>query len=856
VIRVVVSDLAIGLLLVSLGGGLSSCSPVGLVGDDCTAAPCAPGLVCGATGRCEEPPAPPPPPCQQDADCVLDGDASGRVCDAGVCRFDDCFVDAQCGTRICVDGTCAPRIPCVDDEACGDDGLCVDNVCRPPCLADDDCALSVGGIGLQACIEGQCRQRCLGDATCVGGGLCEDNVCVEPACVESAECGDGNFLCEGGRCASFTPCRTDEECFDPNFECAVDLEPARCIERPTCRSDAECGLQALCLERHCRPVEGCSVAEPCTRATDECLASRCVRRPLCRSGADCAADERCVELTCVAAPDPIPAARVEVADAFGPCLERCRRVVVVGERLELLAQGYDDAGGPIEAQLPLVLSIEDVVTIESAPVGAVLHALAPGQVSVDVGGVELELVVVEPAAVDELMVVVQEADGSAPPSGTFARADRVVELDERGVARFSGAATVGAVVARTPDGRGVGVVGVSGGVTVRLALPAPAPASAPVADLAPLSVTVTSTGDETGPVGLGLVLPSVRSATELTVSRLLGDVVVAPLIIPVIGEIPVGIPSSLTAEATLQLLGAQSLRPRAEVVVAAGPAFVLAVEDRREQDVIIGLALGGDPLAFARELLVASETADVALAAAGVLEGRPLVEDAADRDGDGDATERVPDFVGGPAIEVRPGRPPQERGAFSAAPPRGAVATIVVAGLVLPGRLVPTGASVLRGALDEQGQPIAETFKAVPPPPGLATSRRLLALIADFDDERLSSRAVLVDEALPRGAPLGALLDPPTGARLLAGIPSPGDRTALLPTVVGADLVRLRLRDESGVVELYAAPVPSLQLPPGIGEAFCERLDAFVVGGLAALSAGSVGAIDVVATKAASAPAE
>jgi hypothetical protein len=69
---------------------------------------------------------------------VLDGDASGRVCEDGVCRFSDCFVDAQCGNRICVDGTCAQRIACVNDEACSDDGLCIDNVCRPPCLSDDD----------------------------------------------------------------------------------------------------------------------------------------------------------------------------------------------------------------------------------------------------------------------------------------------------------------------------------------------------------------------------------------------------------------------------------------------------------------------------------------------------------------------------------------------------------------------------------------------------------------------------------------------------------------------------------------------------------------------------------------------
>ncbi len=856
-IRAVVSDVAFGplVLLAAACCGFGSCSPVGLVGEACSEAPCAPGLICAASGLCEEPPAPPPPPCQQDSECALDGDASGRVCEAGVCRFRDCFVDAQCGNRICVDGTCTPRIVCVNDDACSDDGLCVDNVCRPPCLADDDCALSVGGIGLQACIDGECRQRCLGDATCVGGGLCEDNVCVEPACAEADDCGDGNFLCDGGRCTTFTPCANDAECFDPNFECVTDLEPARCVERPTCRSDAECVPEGLCLERHCRPVEGCSLEEPCSRATDECLGARCVRRPLCRSGADCEADERCVELACVQAPAPSAPVALEVADAVGACGASCRRMLVVGEQLELFVQGYDELGSPIEAAFALDVAAEGVATLEPTSRGAVLEAVAPGQVRVTIGDVDVDVVVVEPAAVDDLVVLIHERDGGAPPSGTLIHTDRVVAVDPSGVARFENPSGLVDVVARAPDGRGVGVVGIAGrGSVVRLALPAPVSTSS--AEVAPLSVTVTSTGDETGPVGLGLVLPSVGSAEELILSRLLGDVVVAPLVVPVIGEIPVGLPSSLTAEATLQLLGVQNLRPRAEVVTAAGPTFVLAFEDRREQDVIIGLALGGDPLQFALELLAASETADAALTAVGPLASRPLVADATDRDGDGDAIELVPDFVGGTAIEVRPGRPPQERAAVVVAQPEGAVATVVVAGLVLPGRLVPTGASLVRAGQESEGPLLATTLKAVPPPAGLATAQRFVAVIAAFDDDRLRSRAVVVSDALPTGAEVGALLEPPSGARLLADLPAPGDLTALLPSVDGADLVRLRLRDELGVIDLYAASTPSLRVPRGIGAARCEQLDAFSVGGLAALLPGRVGRIDVMATKAASAPAD
>jgi len=841
----------VALVIAALGP--VACAPVGLKGDPCDDAPCAPGLICTDEGVCDEAPPPPPPPCVEDSECLLDGDASGRVCDDGVCRFDDCATDAQCGTRICVEGTCAPRIPCVDDGQCDGGDLCVDNACRPPCRADDDCGLGIGGFGLQACVDGRCLQRCLGDGTCFGGGLCEDNVCVEPECAEAVDCGDGNVLCDGGRCTSFTPCASDDECFDPNLECAVDLEPARCIERPLCRSDAECGLSGICLELHCRPAEVCAVDEDCTRDVDECVGGRCVRSPACRSGADCEADERCVNLACVPAPTPGDAARIDVADAFGPCVEGCRRVLFVGERLEVLAQGFDDAGLPIEANIPLVADDDGVATIEAAGVGAAITAIAPGSVALGVGGAVIDVVVVAPAGPTELVVVVAEPDGAAPTGLDLLAGGGLVAIDAAGVARVADLSGAVEVVARAGDGRGVGVVGVEGaGTTLRLALPVASPTTAE----APLSVTVTSTGDETGPVGLGLVLPSVASPSELTLGRLLGDVVQAPLTLPIIGTLPVGLPSSMTAEATLQFLGAQNLRERAEVVVAPGPALVLAIEDRREQDVMINLALGGDPLAFALELLGDSETADVVIAEAGLAEERALVPDAADRDGDGNTDEPVPDFAGAPLVDVRPGRPPQERGAVTASLPEGAVAGVVVAGFVLPGRLVPAGASVLRGLEDGEGVSLPESYKAVPAPAGLARARRSVAVVADFGDDALSSRAFLVGDALPVDARAGALLAPPTGGRLLLDLPGPGDTTALLPTVDGADLLRLRLRDDDGVVEIYAVPAASLTLPKGVGTAALERLDAFAVGGLGAFTPGLPGSVDVVATKAASAPAE
>lgn len=833
----------------------TACAPFGQRGDACDDAPCAPGLICTQDGICDEPPPPPPPPCADDSECLLDGDASGRVCDEGVCRFDDCALDAQCGTRICVDGTCAPRVPCVNDGQCEGGDLCVDNACRPPCRADDDCGLNLGGIGLNACVEGRCLQRCFGDGTCFGGGVCEGNICIEPECAEAADCGDGDVLCESGRCTSFTPCAADPDCFDPNLECAVDEEPARCVERPLCRADADCGLEGICLGEHCRPAEGCFVAADCASDDDECVGGRCVRRPPCRQSADCADGERCVNLRCVAAPAPVTAAAIEVADAWGPCGAGCRRLLFVGERLDVLAQGYDGDGRPVEATIAADSADDDLVGVVAARAGVQLEAKAPGTSVVTIGGVPLTIVVVARAddtGAREVVVAVIEADGVAAPAGTRVTVGGATEdVDAAGVVRFAPAPSGPVIFVRAPDGRGVAYGAAVDAGSFRLTLPS----LSPLANPAPLNVTVTSTGDETGPVGLGLVLPSVGSPGELTLTRLLGDIVQAPLTLPIIGVLPVGVPSSMTVEATLALVGQQNLRPTAETLVAAGPAFILALEARREQDTLIALALGGDPLAFALELLGDSETADLAIAAAGTIDARALVADTADRDGDGNTAEPVPDFAGAPTLDVRPSQPPQERGALTASLPDGASTGVVIAGFVLPGRLVPAGASILRGLENFEGVPLSESFRAVAASAGLALAPRSLAVVADFGDDALRSRAFLVGDSLPTDARLGRLLSPPTGGRVIADVPAPGDVTALLPTVVGADLLRLRLQDADGVVDVYVAPSGSVRLPENLaGETTLQRVDAFVVGGLAALGVGLPGAIDVVATKASSAP--
>lgn len=840
----------------TLGVAAFGCAPTGGVGDDCDDAPCAPGLICTDEFVCAEPPPPPPPPCEDELDCALDGDTSGRVCTDGVCGFADCAFDAQCGTRICVDGQCAPNVPCIRDTDCDDGALCVDNSCRPPCQSDDDCGVSVGGFGLNACVDGECLQRCFGDATCFGGGLCDNNVCIEPECEDAADCDGDNVLCDGGRCASFTPCQNDEGCFDPNLRCDLEVEPARCVERPTCRSDAACGVTGICLDEHCRDAEGCFVDDDCSRDTDECVGGRCVRAPACRAASDCDDSDVCVNLRCEARAGVSPA-RLELGDGAGLCVAGCTRVLVVGEALSLLAQGYDDDGAPVDVDV-LATSADANVTAGSSRNAISVDAPAVGNATVNVVagdvGIDIDVRVVDAAASGELVVIVSDA-GNAVPVGAVVRVgDDSAVVDDNGVARFAVAAGE-AIVARAADGRGVIVIGVpdvSAGAVVRLRLPR---STNTIDEVAGVSIAITSTGDELGPVGLGLALPSVQSPNDLSLPRLLGDVVSADLEVPIIGAIPVALPAAMSLAATLQLGGQQVLRENAEVVVGAGPAFALAIEARREQDVVIGLALGGDPLAFAFDLIGDAETADNLVVALGDREARALVPDVNDRDGDGNVDEGVIDFSG-EAADVRPAQLPLERGALSASLPAGAQRALILAGFALPGRLVPSGVSVLRESTNFEGVPLPESYRSVAASTGLGAAQRFTAVIASFVDDENSSRAFVRSDGLLTSAPLGTLLAPPEGTTTLPDVPAVGDLAIFVPDDEGADLVRIRGEDDGGVVDVYAISGATVLVPSGstTGRFRPRRVELFSVGGLSALGVGAGPVdVDVVAEKAAGA---
>ncbi len=824
------------------------CNPLGAVGDSCEGAPCARGLVCD-DGVCSEPGPPPPPPCVSIEDCALAGSSDGRTCVDGECGYATCFTDVACGSRICIDGSCTERILCLTDKGCDGGAVCVDNVCRPPCLADEDCGLSIAGFSLQVCVDGECLQRCLNDATCFGGGLCEGGICVAVECAVDDDCDGDTVACTDGRCAPYTPCAADVDCFDANFRCDLDLAPARCVERPTCFNDAVCGFDALCLANHCRPTSGCFVDDDCSGDNDECVGGRCVSAPACRAAADCSTAQTCVNLRCVAAVD-VEADDFLVADDAGPCVgddddDDCVRTYVVGESSVFRVQGLL-AGAPVLA-VPAVASTDrDVVAASITDAAVIIDAVDVGTAVVAIGPHTAAVVVVEAAAADEVVVLVTN-DLGTPVGGAAVEVvavDRQTvargQSDAAGVFRSNALADVSTIVVRS-GGRGTAMVFAVDddvvGAAWRLMLPRIAVVGAPVATA---TIAVTTSGDELGPVGLGLALPSLPSPSALSLTALLGDDVAASLTIPVIGTVPVAVPSALSVTATIPLLGEQVLRDRSEVVVAAGPAWALALEGRRQNDTLTSLALGGNLRAFALELFEQSETLDVELVALGTIAAAPLVADSSDRDGDGDTAESVADFAAGPSFAVRPSQAPTERSSVVVrSADSGVDEAVIVAGFDLPGRVVISGVGIARGLTNFEGLPLPESFKSSAAPMALSRAGRVVVVAGIFnDDDGLASRLIFKDARLPASADLGVLLAPPEGAFVVDDLPAAGDRSVLVSSNDSSvDLVWLRLVDGTDVIDLYAGPGGIVRLPRETAAARLQSTTILRTGGVSTLRA-------------------
>ncbi len=784
----------------------SSCQPFAAAGESCEETPCALGLVCVEL-VCEEPVAADagPPACASDDDCDLQGNADGRACVDGACAWATCSFDAECGTRVCDQGECAVREACASDDDCDEGDVCDDDACRSPCDDDEQCT----GL-FEACAgDGRCKQRCFIDLLCFGG-LCVDGVCADPECSADEDCEqDGDWFCNAGRCQSFLPCDDDGDCFDANFRCN---ELGRCEERAACVRDDECGLEGLCIDAHCRDTVTCLGDDSVCDDDEECVAGRCTSEPGCRANADCAAGEVCARGAC-RQEAVTSAAAIVVETPLGSCAQdgsgACELVLFAGEQTELRFGAFDDDGAPVLADLSASADNGAVFSLSSLTRhGATLTATQPIDTLLYVTDGALEhaalLVTVLPAAAPGgLRVLVVEERTGVPVGGAEVTAAGVsATTNAFGLATFAVAPSSEPALVTAREGDvGVAVADIVPSGDLRLTLPLGADSELPE-EAAGFTARVISSGDETGPVGLGLALPSVTRLSDASASSLLGPAYVGTLEVPLLGALPVALPAAATLQATLPIVGQTSdVRPLAYARTSAGPRSVTAFEGRYETDALFAFTGAGDEVELLLDLAAGAEGMDALWAHVGTLTSAPLVGDEDDVDGDGDVSELVPDFDIFPSVEVTPSSRAAERlGVVLGPPPASARARVLaVAGLLPPGYgFVPSGLSAF--VLDD-GAP--RQLKVVAPAEdGLTAARRALMVQALFDDGS-ESRLQLITDAFGPALDLGSFLDPPAGAAFLDGVPLPGDRLLLLPEAPGATTYRVLLEGAGARWQLY-----------------------------------------------------
>lgn len=738
-------------------------------GNLCVAGVCAEGPACRPTGTCPE----------------------GSTCDAdsGRCvALEACTADGDCADgALCLEGACTPRASCAETSDCPSGLVCRDGLCARGCQADRDCGQPAQTWRCEVS-SGECVRRCLGDGTCPSGFICESNLCRAEQCRITEDCQASNQRCENGgdhgRCVTFVPCTPGGgECPD-NFVCTE----GECAELPTCLGDRNCGPEAYCEDDHCQPSTVCGPSAPCESGLD-CVGGRCVPA-VCRSDADCATSgERCLAGSCQVPPGPELVIQVVIVTPAG--------VVRPGDTYAFVALALDPSGNAIPGlDFDWNSTATGVATIDGDGLATAGSQAGTTQITASIAGpsgtitsAPVTLRNLGELADGVVRVAAVAAASGAPVSGAIVElvgsfGTRTGATDASGVATFENLDLDGphSVTVASEAHDYVSVLGVESADLV-----VPLPSLSRTDRVAGVRGTVDFSQVKTQGA-LSLSLSGVSMESPLfgnDPSALLGgEVFTVTVSIPGSGGFDIPVPAGMTLGA--QFMGfnfdiKNTFYARARPGTRAVWSFAGRVDTGN-------LGLGGGALQNpVGALLPALQRLEHGLRPTVSVLPLPTVVDTGDINGNGNTTERVPDYGSFPSVSNRPAVSQNLRFVLEPGTARLPLVTggnantvVVVSGALLPGvGFVPLG---FDGLQDDGGNGFVPAFSSrMAPAYGGLEAGEYAILVAAFRLEGANqpgpgSARLVVAPALPTlfdvsdgflDSPLGTTFE--LGSRELSG---------------------------------------------------------------------------------------
>lgn len=538
----------------------------------------------------------PPVMCQRSADCPGGGETFEEAggCFKATCLANSCVYDD-------VDLECPPN---AKQEGCA---------CVPimgECIDSEDC----GGL---ACVNNECQP-----------------------CRNNNECGE--LICrDDGTCA---PCADDLECSASEI-----CQQGTCEPRPECLLDQDCDAQEVCLNGRCSFSPECVSDADCASGY-ECIGDRCFES-ICRGPEDCQVGELCDGGLCVDPP---------------PSVDRCfvatsSQTVSPGQRVTLDAFAVDMDGNGIAARFDWTSDDPTVASLISANVARAENKRGRARLTARLENSpiqcegEVVLVNIGPATNAPFRIVLQDTQTGMPvqDAEVYVNGQLMPLTNNAGV-------TSGPVPAVRPYEVTV-FSDLHDWVTVQnvnaLDIRIPLNRRSGVGRIAGFQGRFdTSMLSSQGEFNLGLAGASfAEGLINFDLSRLLGDPFLTQISIPTQGDIEFPLPGGLTIYG--RVFGfALNIKRDYFATAPGGARLAWGLAGKVPVNDLIALFQGGgfgnvgDVLNL---LLPLFNRFDHGVKPV-VLDALPRVPDVMDIDGDGDFTERVPDYNAFPEHDITP----------------------------------------------------------------------------------------------------------------------------------------------------------------------------------------------------------